>query len=145
MQVGHALPAFSLPLLGQDGSVGTAQLRGRVVLLNVWATWCPTCEAEESYLLKLAHQGVAIVGVDYRDDPQYAENWLRQAGNPYWLVLEDAGGTAGLESQGAPETWLVDARGIVRFRRVGALNTRIWHSRLKPLYDKYVRLAHAER
>lgn len=145
VEVGQALPSFRLPLLDQSGAAGTAQLRGRVTLLNVWATWCPTCKAEQAYLLKLARQGVPIVGVNYRDDPRAAENWLHRAGNPYWFVLEDAEGTAGLEAEGAPETWLIDAHGIVRFRRVGVVDSRIWQHRLKPLYDKYRHLAQRHR
>lgn len=137
--IGHPVPAFKLPLLQQpDKTVGPEQLKGRPILLNVWATWCPTCEMEYPYLKQLASQGVYIVGVDYKDDPDQAKQWLEKRGNPYAYVIQDAKGTLGFDLgvYGAPETFLIDANGIVRYRQVGAIDSQAWNDKIKPLIEK---------
>ncbi|WP_097462425.1 DsbE family thiol:disulfide interchange protein [Mangrovitalea sediminis] len=137
--VGRQVPDFHLPLLQQpDKMVGPEQLKGKTVLLNVWATWCPTCEMEYPYLMQLAKQGVYIVGVDYKDDPAKAKQWIEQRGNPYAYVIQDNKGTLGFDLgvYGAPETFLIDPKGIVRYRQVGALDSQAWKNKIKPLIDK---------
>uniref|UniRef100_UPI0038F8041D DsbE family thiol:disulfide interchange protein n=1 Tax=Streptomyces galilaeus TaxID=33899 RepID=UPI0038F8041D len=89
---------------------------GEPLLLNVWATWCPTCYAEHYYLNKLADQGVKIIGLNYKDDRNKAVGWLNELGNPYLISLFDGNGMLGLDLgvYGAPETFLIDANGVVR-------------------------------
>jgi cytochrome c biogenesis protein CcmG/thiol:disulfide interchange protein DsbE len=130
------LPAFQLPDLVDGAVVTGAALDGKVALVNVWATWCPTCYYEHSYLMVLAQQGVLILGVDYKDEPDKARRFLQERGNPYRAVVDDRTGTFGLDLgvTGAPETYLIDSRGVVRMRYQGALDERVWREKLQPLY-----------
>ena len=109
------------------------------MLLNVWATWCPTCYAEHQFLNKLSAQGIRVVGLNYKDERQKAIKWLNDLGNPYSLSLYDNNGLLGLDLgvYGAPETFLIDGDGIVRYRHAGDLNDRIWEEEIKPLWLKY--------
>lgn len=134
--VGKPLPVLSLPLLSQEGQISSSELIGKPFLLNVWATWCPTCINEHPFLMTLAEQGVPIVGLNYKDDDNKAVRWLKQLGNPYTHNLVDADGRMGLNLgvYGAPETFIVDAQGIIRMRHAGDLNERVWASKLEPVF-----------
>lgn len=136
--VGKPLPAFTVPDLYDPQQTHSEQaLLGRPLLLNVWATWCPTCRAEHEYLNQLAAQGVAIVGLNYKDDSRAkAINWLNTLGDPYQLNLFDARGTVALELgvYGAPETFVIDHHGQIRYRHVGDVNERVWRNQLQPLW-----------
>lgn len=129
------LPPFELPDVVTGETVTEAVLKDRIVLVNVWATWCPSCVYEHPYLVKLAQQGIAIVGVDYKDNRDKARQWLDERGNPYIATLDDAAGKFGLDLgvTGAPETYLVDSRGIVRWRYQGPLDERVWNESLQAL------------
>lgn len=128
---------------GDDPTALESALTGKPVLLNVWATWCPTCRAEHQYLNRLAAQGIRVVGLNYKDDRAKAVAWLNTLGNPYALSLSDSDGMLGLDLgvYGAPETFLIDGNGIIRYRHAGDLNARVWESEMKPLWDKYSREA----
>jgi cytochrome c biogenesis protein CcmG/thiol:disulfide interchange protein DsbE len=130
------LPEFSLPALGEERSLSRADVTGQVTLFNVWATWCVSCRVEHPYLQKLADQGVAIVGVNYKDEDPGALRWLEELGDPYLLNIADHEGTLGLDLgvYGAPETYLVDAQGIIRYRHVGVVYERVWQGILLPAY-----------
>lgn len=136
--VGKPVPQFSVPDLYQPEQQHTqAILQGKPMLLNVWATWCPTCRAEHEYLNKLAAEGVAIVGLNYKDDSRdKAVNWLNTLGDPYTVNLFDANGNVALEFgvYGAPETFLIDAQGHIRYRHVGDVNERVWRGELGQRY-----------
>ena len=132
--VGKPFPEFDLPLLA-GGRAGREALVGEPRLVNVWATWCPTCLAEHGELLRIrAQTGLSIVGVNYKDDPQQARRWLLRHGNPYDFNILDADGELGvnLGVYGAPETFLVDRAGIVRYKRVGEVNARVWRREIEP-------------
>lgn len=135
--LGQQLPAFSLPTIESDDRLTEKDITGEVMLLNVWATWCPTCRAEHAYLNQLAQQGVRIVGLDYKDDREQARQWLATLGNPYAINLFDAEGRLGLDLgvYGAPETFLIDRSGQVRYKHVGVIDEKVWLETLKPLYD----------
>jgi len=109
---------------------------GQVSLLNVWATWCVACRVEHPYLLDLAERGVPIFGLNYKDDGSDARKWLLDLGNPYRLDIADREGTLGLDLgvYGAPETYLLDAGGVIRYRHVGIVDQQVWESILQPLY-----------
>ncbi len=135
--VGRQVPAFSLPsLMEPEKTITPDQLRGKPYLLNIWGTWCPACIQEHPYLVKLAKQGVAIYGVNYRDEPEEARKLLQRMGDPYVASIVDEDGTLGLDLgvTGAPETFVVDADGVVRYRLVGVVNESVWTSTLAPLY-----------
>lgn len=111
---------------------------GKPQLINVWATWCPTCYAEHQFLRTLDSQGIPIIGVDYKDERNKAITWLKRLGNPYKIVLDDSKGSFALDLgvYGAPETFLIDGQGIIRYRHAGDLNQEVWSTTLKPIYEK---------
>lgn len=137
--VGKPVPAFSLPDIYNTDKIHTeAVLKGRPMLLNVWATWCPTCRAEHEYLNKLAAEGVYIVGLNYKDDSRAkAVNWLNTLGDPYQINLFDERGMVAIDFgvYGAPETFLINMHGEVVYRHVGDVNDRVWQGKLGPMYE----------
>lgn len=136
--IDRPLPEFSLPALGEERAVGRADITGRVALINVWATWCSSCRVEHPYLQVLADQGVPIYGLNYKDEDTAAQRWLNELGNPYLLNIADRQGSLGLDLgvYGAPETYLVDAAGVIRYRHVGVVDARVWQTILQPLYQQ---------
>lgn len=137
--VGKPVPVFELPDVYNPEKIHTqAVLQGRPMLLNVWATWCPTCRAEHAYLNKLADDGVYIVGLNYKDDSRAkAVNWLNTLGDPYQVNLFDERGMVAIDFgvYGAPETFLINMNGEVVYRHVGDVNDRVWQQVLGPKYD----------
>jgi cytochrome c biogenesis protein CcmG/thiol:disulfide interchange protein DsbE len=117
-----------------------------VVLVNIWATWCFACRIEHPYLNGLAEQGVAIIGLNYKDNRLLAQQWLAERGDPYQMTIFDPQGTLGIDLgvYGAPETYLVDAQGIIRHRRVGVVDERIWNKEFRDLYNQLVEQASGE-
>ena len=134
--IDQPLPEFSLPSLGEDRLLSRADVLGDVVLLNVWATWCISCRVEHPYLQQLADEGVPIYGVNYKDEDRAALQWLTQLGDPYVANIADREGTLGLDLgvYGAPETYLIDREGVVRYRHVGVVDDRVWTTILQPVY-----------
>ena len=142
--VGKSFPMFSLPALDDPSRTVTQDnIKGRPVLVNIWATWCPSCRQEHPVLTKLAQQGVVIYGVNYKDNRAAAQQWLRTLHNPYQLNIEDASGSLGLDLgvYGAPETFFVDAQGKIRGRHVGIIDEKVWREELAPIYEKLLREA----
>ena len=135
------LPEFQLPVLGRESLVQRDDVIGEVSFFNVWATWCISCRMEHPYLQMLADQGVLIYGVNYKDESSAALGWLQELGDPYRLSIADIEGTLGLDLGvfGAPETYLVDAMGVIRYRHVGVVNERIWLGVLQPLYQELLK------
>jgi len=142
--IGKAVPEFRLEDLAEPGKLYDQSIfRGEPLLLNVWATWCPTCYAEHQYLNELAEQGVKIIGLNYKDDRTKAVQWLNQLGNPYLISLFDGDGMLGLDLgvYGAPETFVIDASGQIRYRHVGDVNVNNWNETLQPLYQQLLQEA----
>lgn len=132
--VGKPLPAFSLPNLS-DGTLLTAQNLPKVpYLLNVWGSWCPSCVFEHPKLLEIAAQGVPIVGVNYKDEQVDALSYLAKHQNPFVLNLQDQAGGLGLDLglTGAPESFVVDAAGVIRLHVVGVIDADNWQARIQP-------------
>ncbi|WP_300425608.1 DsbE family thiol:disulfide interchange protein [uncultured Thalassolituus sp.] len=134
--IGKAFPEFQLGVVEDGRTLTTEDLKGAPVLVNVWATWCPTCKAEHAFLNELAAGGIRIIGINYKDDVAKAQDWLAAFGNPYVYNLSDPDGKLGLELgvYGAPETFLVDSQGIIRDKHIGDLNPQVW-ARLKPRFE----------
>ena len=134
--IDRPLPEFTLPVLGQERLIARADIVGEAALLNVWATWCVSCRVEHPYLLQIASGGVPIYGINYKDEDVAAGRWLTELGDPYRANIVDREGTLGLDLgvYGAPETYLVDAEGVVRYRHVGVVDERVWKTILQPLY-----------
>ncbi|RMF13033.1 MAG: DsbE family thiol:disulfide interchange protein [Gammaproteobacteria bacterium] len=135
------VPAFVLPDLHDPSKTLNQEIfKGKVSLLNVWATWCPTCRAEHPYLVRIHETGqVQMVGLDYKDEREAALKWLNDLGNPYDISLSDQEGRFGLDLgvYGAPETYVIDKQGIVRYRHVGAVDDKVWKEILLPMVRKY--------
>ncbi|MGP4844901.1 DsbE family thiol:disulfide interchange protein [Marinobacter sp. 1Y8] len=138
--IGKPMPEFDLASLQDpDQRYRTDVFKHQVVLLNVWGTWCPSCRVEHADLVRLARdEGVPIYGLNYKDNRDAAVKWLNGLGNPYELVLFDPQGTLGFDLgvYGAPETYIIDSKGIVRFRHVGVVDFEFWKNELEPRIKK---------
>lgn len=135
--VDKQVPAFNLPTLEEGrGTVSEAVFEGEVTLFNVWATWCISCRVEHPFLNELKAEGVRIVGLNYRDDVAEAKQWLEKLHDPYLFSVVDADGRLGIDLgvYGAPETYFVDRRGVVRKRHVGVIDKENWKTKLEPFY-----------
>lgn len=130
-------PAFQLAQLHEPTKTFSAQeMRGKVWLLNVWASWCVSCREEHPLLLELARSGaVPIYGLNYKDDRNDAISWLNELGNPYLLSAADTDGRVGIDYgvYGAPETYLIDRNGVIRFKHIGPLTPDVLQSKVLPL------------
>ena len=135
--IGRPVPAFELPTLHEPARLVTdGELRGTPYLLNVWGSWCPECRVEHPVVDALARSGrLRVIGYNYKDAPQDAMRWLQQFGDPYDLILVDEDGRTAIDFgiSGAPESFLVDAQGVVRHKVVGALTPQIVERELLPL------------
>ncbi|KTT35838.1 thiol:disulfide interchange protein [Pseudomonas oryzihabitans] len=138
--VGQPFPAFSQPGVVDERLFSRQDLLGRPALVNVWGTWCVACREEHPLLNRLKAQGVVIHGVNYKDDNASARRWLAEFHDPYQLDIRDDEGRLGLDLgvYGAPETFLIDAQGIVRYRHVGVVDQRVWDEELGPRYRALV-------
>ena len=138
--IGKPAPAFSLPVLGEPSRfITNADLRGEPYLLNVWGSWCPACRDEHPVITDLAQSGrIKVIGYDYKDEPEDAQRWLQQFGNPYALVIVDQDGRAAFDwgIYGAPESFLVDAGGIVRWKFIGPMTDEVVRDQLMPELEK---------
>ncbi len=136
VQLGKALPAFTVPQLQDREAVfSSSNLRNQVMLLNVWASWCEACIEEQVFMMQLARDGVPIYGLNYKDKSADALQWLSQWGNPYQLIGQDTEGKVAIDLgvYGAPETFVIDKQGIIRYRHVGILTQEAWTKEIAPL------------
>lgn len=137
--IGKPAPQFELPVLGEPSqTVGTDDMQGRFALVNVWATWCAGCRAEHGFLMQLARENsVPIYGINWRDTEPEALRWIADLGDPYVASGFDVDGRVGIDwgVYGAPETFLVDASGIVVHKHLGPLNRGIWERDFLPLIN----------
>jgi len=136
----QAIPEFSLPSLDNPEVMITQDtLKGEVTLLNVFGSWCVSCVQEHPKLMEIAKQGdVKIVGVDWRDKRGAGQRWLKRYGNPYDQVIFDEGSLLAIDLgvTGAPESFVIDKQGRIRYKHVGIISERVWEKTLKPLIDK---------
>ncbi len=135
--IGKPAPDFSLPLTHELARTWSPQsLRGKVWLLNVWGSWCAACQIEHPVLNDLARSGeIPIVGLAWKDMPENSIAWLRRFGNPYSVVVSDVQGRVGIDYgvYGAPETFLIDGAGVIRFKHVGPVTPELLQTKLLPL------------
>ena len=135
--VGKQAPAFELPVFQQpDRRFTPGDMRGKVWLLNVWASWCVACRDEHPMLVALAKRGVMpILGLNYKDKGDEASAWLKQFGDPYDLSVVDADGRIGIDYgvYGVPETYLIDAEGVIRYKQIGPITAAILEQKILPL------------
>jgi cytochrome c biogenesis protein CcmG/thiol:disulfide interchange protein DsbE len=136
MLIGKPLPAFSLaPLRPDQPGLASGDLAGEPVLLNVFASWCGPCKEEHPVLLRLKGEGVPIVGLDWKEPAVDGARWLEANGDPYLRTGNDASGRTGIDLgvSGVPETFVLDRRGQVRYRQVGAITPEVWDKTIAPL------------
>ena len=134
--IDRPLPQFDLPpVRTNDIGLKTADVTGRPRLLNVFASWCVSCRVEHPTLLGLKAQGVAIDGLDWKDEPSDGRQYLGDQGDPYRLVGNDRSGRTGIDLgvAGVPETFVVDRRGRVRFKQIGPISPQDWENVVKPI------------
>ncbi len=135
--IGKPAPQFSLGTLATpDTPLTRDALLGRPFLLNVWASWCTQCREEHPLLLELGRAGqVLLVGLNYHDELAAGRQWLAERGDPYRLTLFDPQGKLGLDLgvYGVPETFLIDGRGVIRYKHVGPLSDEVLNQQLLPL------------
>ena len=135
--VGKSAPDFSLPQLhDQEKVFSSNELRGKVWLLNFWASWCGGCKDEHPVLMQLAQSGeVPIYGMDYKDRREEALTWLRRWGNPYPVIAVDESGRVGINYgvYGVPETYVIDKAGVIRYKQIGPLDEDTVKGKILPL------------
>src|SRR5437660_11667960 len=141
--INKAAPAFQLPQLHEPKKTLSAQdMRGKVWLLNFWGTWCIACREEHPLLVEYAKsKAVPIYGVDYkytndnRDERAAAAQFLAEVGNPYTLIVYDADGRISIDYgvYGAPESFLIDKNGVIRFKQIGPITEDVWNNKNLPL------------
>ena len=136
--LGKEFPDFLLPDLENPTVLRDIDdISGKVTVVNVWATWCHACSLEHPLLNRLAKKGINIVGLNYKDNRSAAQEWLENRGDPFSFSIFDETGGLGLDLgvYGAPETYLMDAEGVIVHRRVGIIDEFIWQKEFKKLYQ----------
>lgn len=134
--IDKTFPEFSLPTLDDETRLTTREeLIGEIALVNVWATWCVACRVEHPFLNQLAERGARIVGINYKDNTEAARQWLAGLGNPYQWNIVDTTGRLGIDLgvSGAPETYLLDSKGVIRHKHVGVVDQRVWDEKFLPV------------
>jgi len=136
-------PSFQLPQLLDPGkTISTQDMRGKVYLLNFWGSWCIACRDEHPLLVQYARQNVVpIYGVDYKyanddkDERIAAKQFLSELGNPYTQIIYDAEGRTSIDYgvYGAPESFLIDKNGVIRFKQIGPITEDVWSGKIVPL------------
>lgn len=145
---GKPMPDFSeTTVLAPERVVTKADLKGQIYLLNVWGTWCPSCRIEHPFLLDLAKQGeIPVYGINYDDERPASARWLETLKNPYEFTVFDGDGSlvVDLGVYGAPETFVVDHKGVIRLRFAGVLEPKVWQRKFMPLIETIRAEARAE-
>ena len=135
--IGKAAPRFELPQLSDpDKTFSPQDMAGKVWLLNVWASWCTSCREEHPVLSALAKSGaVPVYGLNYKDRREEGSAWLSKFGNPFVLSAYDPQGRIGIDYgvYGTPETYVIDKRGVIRYKRIGPLTPQIIQQKILPL------------
>ena len=138
--IGKPAPAFELPLLHQpDKTFSHKEMLGQVWVMNVWASWCPPCLVEHPIVTDLARSGLApVIGLNYKDAREDALPWLKRNGNPFQVVVFDPNGMIGIDYgvYGVPETYVIDTKGVIRYKHIGPLTTEVAEKKLRPLIQE---------
>lgn len=134
--IGKPAPAFDLPTLAQSNRrISLNSLKGRVAVVNVWASWCVACRSEVSLIAELSQRtGVPVVGINYKDTRDDARRWLQRFGDPFAVVAFDQSGDTGINwgVSGVPETFVLDGQGVIRYKVVGPITEEEMRQRLLP-------------
>ncbi len=135
--IGKPAPGFVLPQLHEpQQNFSPADMKGKVWLLNVWASWCVSCREEHPVLMDLAQQNIVpIYGLDYKDNPVEAQRWLQRGGDPYVLSVTDTEGRIGIDYgvYGVPETYVIDEQGVIRYKQIGPVTPDNLREKILPM------------
>ena len=134
MLIDKPIPSFSLSTLSGD-SVNNQDLPNQIFLLNVWGSYCLPCLVEHPTFMRLSEEGeIPVIGINYKDRNVLAHDWLETNGDPFTYSIEDLDGRFGIDLgvYGAPETYLVDSDGVIRYRHVSVLNETVWNEEFLP-------------
>ena len=139
--INQAVPEFALaPIKGRDKGLTSADLKGQVSLVNIFGSWCIACKIEHPFLMKLTREKIIpVYGIDWREKDRTAgPRWLKKHGNPYLLIGDDPNsrGAIAFGVSGAPESFIVDQAGIIRYKHIGVLNDTNWSQTLFPIIKK---------
>jgi len=138
--IGEAVPTFQLhDLFNSNQLVTQKDLLSHVSLVNVWASWCDACRIEHPMLMKISKEyRVPIYGINYKDNPTDAQNFMQQSGNPYVKIGQDLTGNVAIDFgvYGTPETFVVNAQGKIIYRHIGVIDDESWNKVLYPLIKK---------
>ena len=138
--IGKPAPAFTLPVLNApDRKISAQELKGKVWVLNVWASWCVPCRQEHPLIADLAKNGgVPVYGLNYKDKPGDASAWLGKLGDPYTATLSDIDGLVGIDYgvYGVPETFVIDHQGVIRLKHIGPLTPEALRNTVLPMVEK---------
>ena len=138
--INKAAPTFRLPQLKEPTKTfSAADMHGKVWVLNVWASWCVSCREEHPLLLEYAKTGaVPIYGLNWKDKREDALDWLGELGDPYVLSVTDLDGRVAIDYgvYGAPETYLIDQNGTIRYKQIGAVTPDVWQGKILPLVQQ---------
>ncbi|MFT4854288.1 MAG: cytochrome c biogenesis protein CcmG/thiol:disulfide interchange protein DsbE [Cyclobacteriaceae bacterium] len=137
--IDQQFPEFSLNELNAPQRIVTHKdIKGQVALVNVWATWCPNCLIEHPELMRISREeGLPLYGINYNDESVKARQWLVRHNNPFQFNIVDDQGKLGIDLgvYGAPETFVLDANGVIQYRHVGPVTRRVWEETLRPVVD----------
>ncbi len=142
VMIDKPVPEFELaPIEGMEGpGLAAADLRnGQVTLVNFFASWCLPCRTEHPILIELVERdGVRLVGINYKNEPEEARAWLAELGNPYAAIGADTSGRVGIDwgVYGLPETFVIDKQGRIRYRHVGPIDARALEWEIRPRLRK---------
>ncbi len=131
-------PTFRLPQLKEPGKTFSAEdMRGKVWMMNVWASWCVACREEHPFLNQYS-KSIPIYGLNYKDKPEDALSWLGELGDPYVLSAVDLDGRVGIDYgvYGAPESYIIDKSGTIRLKHVGPVTPDVWSEKILPLVQE---------
>lgn len=138
--VDKPVPTFELPLLHYPNKVTTNKdFLGHITLLNVWASWCKACAEEHAFLLELAkNEYLTLYGLNYKDDQIAAQKWLKELGDPFQIIATDKLGNVAIDwgVYGTPETFLIDKKGVIRYKHIGPLTPESYKKNIEPLIEK---------
>ncbi len=140
--IGKPAPAFELPRLGQQARFSPAEMRGKVWLLNVWASWCASCRDEHPVLVEFAKaKRVPLIGLNYKDPREDALKWLARFGDPYDFSAVDSDGRIGIDYgvYGVPETYVIDRAGVIRYKQIGPVTPEVMAQKILPLIGELER------
>lgn len=141
--IGKPAPQFALPLLhAPEKTFSPGEMSGKVWILNVWASWCPPCLEEHPVVSDLARTGKApLIGLNYKDRREDAIAWLKRHGDPFQASASDTAGTIAIDYgvYGVPETYVIDKKGVIRYKRIGPLSPDILREKVLPLIEELQR------